>query len=261
MNGTNRESQPFYPSVSSPLSKEASPFHRTMPGSLPSTSRYSSFSSPPPPPPPPPCDDRWGPPVMGNPAVPTCHPDNKKAAMWGATDDEAQNFHHPYLQYSPVEKSSSSRTESVLKVFNSWGSKAETTAQNIWQNLRTNSSVPGAAWGKMNLTAKALTGVAGTLYVSDAHAAFCSDRPLSFTAPSGQVAWSYYKVMIPLNKIGTINPVVMRENQSERYIQIVTIDGLDFWFTGFVNFEKASRHLSESISSFVGSIAAKPMVM
>ncbi|XP_024466121.1 GEM-like protein 5 isoform X2 [Populus trichocarpa] len=161
--------------------------------------------------------------------------------------------------------------------------------------FRTNSSVPGAAWGKVNLTAKALTGggfealykqtftstnpneklkktfacylstttgpVAGTLYLSDAHAAFCSDRPLSFTAPSGQGAWSYYKVMIPLSKIGTINPVVMRENQSERYIQIVTIDGHDFWFMGFVNYEKASRHLTESISSSVGSIAAEPMVV
>ncbi|KAJ6751388.1 hypothetical protein OIU85_001874 [Salix viminalis] len=162
-----------------------------MPGSLPSTSRHSSFSSPPPPPP---CDDRWGTPVMGNPAVPTCHPDNKKAALWGATDDEAQNFHHPYLQYSPVEKSSSSRTESVLKVFNSWGSKAETTAQNIWHNLRTNSSVPGAAWGKMNLTAKTLTGGGYETLYKQTFTAFCSDRPLSFTAPSGQGAWSYYKV-------------------------------------------------------------------
>lgn len=94
--------------------------------------------------------------------------------------------------------------------------------------VRINSSVPGAAWGKMNLTAKAITGggfeslykqtfttypneklkktfasylststgpVAGTLYLSDAHVAFCSDRPLSFTAPSGQETWSYYKVI------------------------------------------------------------------
>jgi len=67
--------------------------------------------------------------------------------------------------------------------------------------------------------------------------------------------------MIPLNKIGTINPVVMRENQSERYIQIVTVDGHDFWFMGFVNYEKASRHLTESISSSVGSIAAEPIVV
>ncbi|KAJ7013726.1 hypothetical protein NC653_003388 [Populus alba x Populus x berolinensis] len=154
MNGTNQESQPFYPSISSPLSKEASPFHGTMSDSLPSTSRHSSFS-------PPPYDEsseKWGTRVMGNPAVPSCHPDNKKAALWGATGDEAQNFHHPYLQYSPVEKSSSSSKESILQVFNSWGTKAETIAQNIWHNLRTSSSVPGAAWGKVNLTAKALTG-------------------------------------------------------------------------------------------------------
>jgi hypothetical protein len=36
--------------------------------------------------------------------------------------------------------------------------------------------------------------VAGTLYLSTARVAFCSDRPLSFIAPSGQEAWSYYKV-------------------------------------------------------------------
>ncbi|RVX06822.1 GEM-like protein 5 [Vitis vinifera] len=53
--------------------------------------------------------------------------------------------------------------------------------------------------------------VAGTLYLSNIHVAFCSDRPLSFTAPSGQETWSYYKVMVPLSKIGTINPVIMRE--------------------------------------------------
>lgn len=56
--------------------------------------------------------------------------------------------------------------------------------------------------------------------------------------------------MIPLANIGTINPVIMRERQSERYIQIVTVDGHDFWFMGFVNYDKASRHLSESLSEF-----------
>lgn len=88
-------------------------------------------------------------------------------------------------------------------------------------------SVTEAAWGKLNLTAKALTEggfdplykqifaadpheqlkktfacylstatgpVAGTLYLSNTKVAFCSDRPLSFKAPSGQEAWSYYKV-------------------------------------------------------------------
>lgn len=42
----------------------------------------------------------------------------------------------------------------------------------------------------------------------------------------------------------------MRENPPERYIQIVTIDGHDFWFMGFVNFEKAKHHLLETLSIF-----------
>lgn len=222
---------------------------------------------------------------MGAPAIPTCHPDNKKAALWSAGDHH-ETHHQPYLQYSPIEKSTTTGKpmESVLHTFNNWGTKAESIANNIWQNLKTGSSVSGAAWGKVNLTAKAISGggfeplykqtfttqpgeklkktfacylststgpVSGTLYLSNIHAAFCSDRPLSFTAPSGQETWSYYKVMLPLGKIGTINPVNMREDPKEKYLQIVTIDGHDFWFMGFVNYDKASRHLSESLSNFV----------
>ncbi|CAN4077993.1 unnamed protein product [Withania somnifera] len=149
--------------------------------------------------------------------------------------------------------------------------------------VKTGPSVTEAAWGKLNLTAKALTEggfeplykqifptdpneqlrktfacylstttgpVAGTLYLSSTKVAFCSDRPLSYRAPSGQEAWSYYKVAVPLANIGTLNPIVIRENPPERYIQIVTIDGHDFWFMGFVNFEKATHHLLEALSSF-----------
>ncbi|PNX76689.1 gem-like protein 5-like, partial [Trifolium pratense] len=157
--------------------------------------------------------------------------------------------------------------------------------------VKTGPSVSSAAMGKMNLTVKAIseggfeslykqifttypneklkktfacylsttTGpVAGTLYLSNIHIAFCSDRPLSFTAPSGQETWSYYKVMVPLGKIGTVNPVIMRENQSEKYIQIVTVDGHDFWFMGFVNYDKAVKNLSEGVSHFVVPGVAVP---
>lgn len=136
-----------------------------------------------------------------------------------------------------------------------------------------------AAWGKLSLTAKAITEggfeslyrqtfptdpserlkktfacylstttgpVAGTLYLSNLTLAFCSDRPLSFTAPSGQEAWSYYKVAIPLAKVATVNPVAVSEN--EKYIQVVTVDGHEFWFMGFVNYEKASMHLLDAVS-------------
>ncbi|KAI3407862.1 GRAM domain-containing protein, partial [Psidium guajava] len=226
---------------------------------------------------------KWGTHVMGTPAVPTVHPDNQKAASWNAADHQ-QISHQPYVQYEPIDRSSSSSPlESVIHMFNTWSKRAETIARNIWHNLKTGQSVSGAAWGKVNLTAKAIseggfeslfkqifttepneklkktfacylstsTGpVAGTLYLSTARAAFCSDRPLSFTAPSGQEAWSYYKVMIPLANIGTVNPVVMKENPPEKYIQIVTADGHDFWFMGFVNFDKASHHLLNSLSEF-----------
>lgn len=93
--------------------------------------------------------------------------------------------------------------------------------------VKTGPSVSESAWGKLNLTAKAITEggfeslykhifptdpneklkktfacylstttgpVAGTLYLSTCKVAFCSDRPLSFRAPSGQETWSYYKV-------------------------------------------------------------------
>lgn len=97
--------------------------------------------------------------------------------------------------------------------------------------VKTAPSKSEAALGKLSLTAKALTEggfeslykqtfpadpserlkktfacylstttgpVAGTLYLSTHNLAFCSDRPLSFTAPSGQLAWSYYKVIFLL---------------------------------------------------------------
>ncbi|CAJ1790042.1 unnamed protein product [Sphenostylis stenocarpa] len=239
--------------------------------------------------------ENWGTHIMGTPAVPSSHPDNRKAALQsgGAGQPQAVQYyeHHPYVQHSPVDKPSNSPMESILHMFNSWSKKAEATAHNVWHNLKTGPSVSSAALGKMNLTVKAIseggfeslykqtfttypneklkksfacylstsTGpVAGTLYLSNIHVAFCSDRPLCFTAPSGQETWSYYKVMVPLGKVGAVNPVTMRENPSEKYIQIVTVDGHDFWFMGFVNFDKAVKHLSEGISQFVVQGVAVP---
>ncbi|KAG6422448.1 hypothetical protein SASPL_119020 [Salvia splendens] len=74
--------------------------------------------------------------------------------------------------------------------------------------------------------------VAGTLYLSTARVAFCNDRPLSFRAPSGQETWAYYK------------------NPPQKNIHLVTVDGHEFWLMGFVNFEKASHHLLDSVSDY-----------
>nr|CAB3462054.1 unnamed protein product [Digitaria exilis] len=90
--------------------------------------------------------------------------------------------------------------------------------------------------------------VAGTLYLTNINVAFCSDRPLTFTAPSGQTAWSYYKVMIPLAKIAAVEPVTMKQSPPEKYVHMVTVDSHDFWFMGFVSYDKAVHHLTEAVS-------------
>ncbi|KAF8109414.1 hypothetical protein N665_0096s0027 [Sinapis alba] len=224
---------------------------------------------------------KWGTHVMGAPAEPVAHPDNQQAAAWVAGDNRQMPY-QPYIVYSPVEHPPSNNPlEPVIGMFHTWSRKAETVARNIWHNLKTGPSMPETAWGKVNLTAKAITKggfeslfrqifgtdpneklkktfacylstttgpVAGTLYLSNVRVAFCSDRPLFFTAPSGQEAWSYYRVVVPLVNIATVNPVVVKEDPPEKYIQVTTVDGHDFWFMGFVNYEKASHHLLTTVS-------------
>lgn len=243
-----------------------------------------------------PDSQKWGTHVMGPPAAPEVHPDNQKAALWTPEGPHQYYHHHPYLVYSPVDKPADNPFEYAVNVFNSWSHKTETIARNIWHNLKTGPSVSEAAWGKVNLTAKALTGggfeslfkqifatdpneklkktfacylstatgpVAGTLYLSTARVAFCSDRPLSFRVPSGQETWSYYKVMIPLGNIASVNPVIARENPPEKYVQIVTVDGHEFWFMGFVNFEKANHHLLDAVSDFraAANVVVQPVAI
>lgn len=86
-------------------------------------------------------NEKWGTHVMGIPAIPTRHPNNQKAALWGTGDQHEYQYHHyPYLQYSPLHEQEHRRTatastsSSVLQKFNSWSSKAEATANNIWHN-------------------------------------------------------------------------------------------------------------------------------
>ncbi|KAL1565351.1 GEM-like protein 5 [Salvia divinorum] len=233
---------------------------------------------------------KWGTHIMGAPAAPAVHPDNQQAALWQAAEEGPQQYYQiqqpqqPYVVLAPVERSAAdSPLDHVVNIFNSWSHRAEEIARNVWHNLKTGPSVSGAAWGKVNLTAKAITEggfeslfkqtfetdadeklkktfacylstttgpVAGTLYLSTARVAFCSDRPLSFRAPSGQETWAYYKVTIPLRHVHNVAPVVLKQNPPEKYIHLVTVAGHEFWFMGFVNFEKASHYLLDSVSDY-----------
>jgi hypothetical protein len=85
--------------------------------------------------------------------------------------------------------------------------------------------------------------VAGTLYISNLQFSFCSDRPLSYAPTPGQQAWSYYKMVLPLGKVKEVIPSVSESKPPEKYIEVTTQDGNDFWFMGFVNYDKGVKNM------------------
>ncbi|CAN8299557.1 unnamed protein product [Cochlearia groenlandica] len=226
---------------------------------------------------------KYGTHLMGAPAPPVAHPDNQQAAAWDARDNQQRQY-QPYLIYSPVEHPPTNNPlEPVIGMFHSWSCKSETVARNMWQNRKTGPSMSETAWGKVNLTAKAITKggfeslfrqifgtepneklkktffcylstttgpVAGTMYLSNTRVTFCSDRPLFFTAPSGQEAWSYYRVVVPFGNVDGVTPVIMEKNPREKYIQVTTVDGHEFWFMGFVNYVNGIHHLTNNLYDY-----------
>jgi len=154
--------------------------------------------------------------------------------------------------------------------------KAEGLAGNIWTHMKTGPSVADAARGRVSQGIRMVqeggfeglykstfglaegeqlrktyasylstsTGpVAGTLYISNLQFSFCSDRPLSYAPTPGQQAWSYYKMVLPLGKVKEVIPSFNESKPLEKYIQVITQDGHDFWFMGFVNYDKGVKNM------------------
>ncbi|CAN6467537.1 unnamed protein product [Victoria cruziana] len=156
--------------------------------------------------------------------------------------------------------------------------KAEGYAGNVWQHLKTSPHPADAAMGRIAQGTKAfieggqdkifhhtfetLPGevlrksfvcylstssgpVIGTLYLSTNRLAFCSDNPLCYSPQPGQQSWCYYKVIMLHQQLAAVTPSSNRLNPTEKYIQIVTSDGLEFWFMGFVSYDKALNSLTK----------------
>ena len=47
------------------------------------------------------------------------------------------------------------------------------------------------------------------------------------------------QVGIPVDKVKMVNAAMNDKNHFEKYIQIITIEKLEFWYMGFLNHEKA----------------------
>ncbi|KAE8124706.1 hypothetical protein FH972_019568 [Carpinus fangiana] len=132
-------------------------------------------------------------------------------------------MHNPYINISPVPTSSDSSSgkrpmEKVIDALSRCGKKAEVVtrkaeamADNVWHHLRTSPSVTDAAMARL---------AQGT------------------------------KIIVQLDQLGAVNPSTNRSNPSEKYIQIVTRDGHQLWFMGFVSYDKALKNLTEALRRF-----------
>ncbi|XP_024012185.1 GEM-like protein 4 [Eutrema salsugineum] len=90
--------------------------------------------------------------------------------------------------------------------------------------------------------------IAGLLFVSSKKMAFCSERSIKVASPQGDMIRVHYKVSIPLCKIERVNPSQNTKKPSQKYVEVVTVDGFDFWFMGFLSYQKAFNCLEKALS-------------
>ncbi|KAL5721327.1 hypothetical protein ACHQM5_004985 [Ranunculus cassubicifolius] len=75
--------------------------------------------------------------------------------------------------------------------------------------------------------------ISGLLFISTDKIGFCSKRSIRFTCLSGKLIRTPYKNM---------------KKPTQKYLEIVTVDGFDFWFMGFINYPKTFKYLQQAVS-------------
>ncbi|CAD6243376.1 unnamed protein product [Miscanthus lutarioriparius] len=91
--------------------------------------------------------------------------------------------------------------------------------------------------------------IAGMLFVSTARVAFRSDRSLAVSTPRGDRAGrAPYKVTIPLWKVKCVRPSENMHRPEQKYVHLATNDGFEFWFMGFVTYNKSLHHLERAVA-------------
>ncbi|PIN10559.1 hypothetical protein CDL12_16848 [Handroanthus impetiginosus] len=89
--------------------------------------------------------------------------------------------------------------------------------------------------------------IAGLLFISNNRVAFCSERSIKVSSPTGKLLKVHYKVMIPLRKIKRAIESKNVEKPTQKYVQIVTEDNFEFWFMGFLNHQRALKYMEQAI--------------
>ncbi|KAG0503293.1 hypothetical protein HPP92_003365 [Vanilla planifolia] len=158
--------------------------------------------------------------------------------------------------------------------------KAGDLAGNVWHHLKTGPSITDAAMARLAQGTKVLAEggsdkmfqqtfgihpgehlqkafacylstssgpVIGTMYLSTFRLAFCSDNPICRNVTSSQQDLIYYKVVIQFDQLKAAIPSSNSKNAAEKYIHIVTYDNHEFWFMGFVSYDKAVKYLKQAL--------------
>ncbi|NP_001150645.2 GLABRA2 expression modulator [Zea mays] len=253
------------------------------------TARAAVPASDPPPPPPAPAAETVDPPPPPPAPAPKTVTWSEKLTSDSPTHVHAAAAAESsqYVSRGPAS-SSKGAVEAMRETLSRWGkSWGETTklveslSRDTWQHFKTGPSFTEAAMGRLAQGTKVLAEggyekifkqtfevlpdeelkicyacylstsagpVMGVLYISTAKIAFCSDNPLSYKA-GNKTEWSYYKVVIPLHQLRAANPSVSKVNPAEKYIQVVSVEGHEFWFMGFLMYDKAAASLQEALAS------------
>ncbi|KAK7308600.1 hypothetical protein VNO77_42219 [Canavalia gladiata] len=186
-------------------------------------------------------------------------------------------------QFSKLSNTSSkqSRANSVISRMNKLGRKTNSLAIGLKEHVKLGPKISDTVKGKLSLGAKIIQvgglekvfmqlfnvkegekllkasqcylsttsgPLAGLLFISTDKVAFCSERSIKAYSSKGHLIRIHYKVVIPLEKIRCVNQSQHVKKPSQKYMEIVTVDNFDFWFMGFLNYQKAFKYLKQAIS-------------
>ncbi|XP_038887653.1 GEM-like protein 2 isoform X1 [Benincasa hispida] len=194
---------------------------------------------------------------------------------------------NPYVHYSSASTSPNGKSDKMSEVLDRCGKRfadcskmVEAAADGIWNHLKLSSSVTDAAMARLHQGTKLVTEggykkvfqqtfgfvdgdkyldffacylstssgpVNGTLYISTKRVAFCSEFPLCYYPSPGEPQWILYKVMIAVDQLGKINASSNLMDPSQKYIQVITRDSHEFWFMGFISYNKAVKTLTDAL--------------
>ncbi|KAK7348952.1 hypothetical protein VNO80_23747 [Phaseolus coccineus] len=90
--------------------------------------------------------------------------------------------------------------------------------------------------------------LAGLFFISTDKVSFCSERSIKVFSSKGHMCRVRYKVSIPLKRIKFMKPSINVEKPTEKYLEIFTEDNFEFWFMGFLKYQKTITYLEQAIS-------------